>query len=247
MIGNKSIRRLATVSLAVLSLGIAASPRFDAPANAQGFNPPDRGAPPRTADGGTRGCGYQVGGVKGLTALTPASSLALTVSDSPTFLWYVPQSNAQKLEFKMVEAGKEENVIYQTSMPTPSKAGIISVSLPAGAATSIQEGKMYHWYFSMVCDASDPTGNTVVDGWVERTQPSQALIDELKKATSRRELPAIYAKAGIWHEALATLVELRRNYPEDQTIASQWQEFLTSVQLGEFYNEPLVARTNTQE
>lgn len=254
MVSKKSLQRLATVSLA-LSFGMVMTPRFNLPAEAQSpsqsgvkisqaFHPPDRGAPARTADGGTRGCGAAIS-EKGLTALTPAQHLALTVSDSPTFFWYVPKSASQELEFKLVDSANEENVIYKTTLPAPNKSGIISVSLPAGIGTKLEDGKMYHWYFSMVCNKEDPTAKTYIDGWVERTQLDSSLVSEVQGA-SRRELPSIYARAGIWHEALETLAELRRNYPDDQMIAAQWQEFLNSVELGEFSNEPLIALNATR-
>lgn len=254
MVSKKSLQRLATVSLA-LSFGMVMTPRFNLPAGAQSpnqggvkisqsFQPPDRGAPARTADGGTRGCGAAMND-KGLTSLTPARHLALTVSDSPTFFWYVPKSSAQELEFKLVDGSNEDKVIYQTTLPAPSKSGIISVSLPAGTGRHLENGKMYHWYFSMVCNKEDPTAKSYIDGWIERTQLDAPLASQVQGA-SRQELPGIYAQAGIWHEALATLAELRRNYPDDQVIASQWQEFLTSVQLGEFSNEPLIALNATR-
>lgn len=244
---KNTLQNLATVS-AALVLGIAIAPFASArvPSSSQSvplkiseaFQPPDRGAPPRTADGGARGCGSYKPGEKLLTALTPSNYLPLTVAEHPTFFWYVPQSPAQALEFTLRDE-KDEEVIYKTKLPVPASGGIVSLTLPAGSAPALKEGKMYHWYLAMVCNLDDRTGDTVVDGWIERTSPSAALAEELKNAQPS-SLPSIYAKAGIWHEAIATLAKLRRDNPDDMTVVNRWEELLTSVELGAFTREPFV-------
>lgn len=202
------------------------------------FQPPDRGAPARTADGGARGCGEYKQGEKPLTALIPRKHLALTVAEHPTFFWYIPQSEAKALEFTLRDEN-DETVIYRTTLPVPTKAGIISLTLPSDSAPALEVGKMYHWYLAMICNPEDRSGDTVVDGWIERISLSEKLAEEIKNA-SPNTLPSIYAKAGIWHEALATLAKLRRNNPNDTNVASRWQEFLKSVDLGEFATESFV-------
>lgn len=256
MILKNSLQQLATFS-GVLVLGLVVGSGFNSPVAAssqpalrdqalsipqklsEAFTPPDRGAPPSTADGGARGsCGLYKPGEKVLTALTPTNSLALTVSDYPTFLWYIPRSPANTLEFTLRDESDQE-VIYKTQLPMPSEPGIISFSLPAGALVPLEEGKMYHWYLAIVCNQDDRSGDTVVDGWIERTKLSPTVASQLKNARVD-EVPSIYARAGIWHEAVASLAELRRNNPQDLTLISRWEELLNSVQLGNFAQEPLV-------
>lgn len=244
---KNTFQKLATVSAALI-LGIAIAPFASARGPSLGqsvplkiseaFQPPDRGAPPRTADGGARGCGSYKEGEKQLTALTPANHLPLTVAEHPTFFWYVPQSPAQALEFTLRDE-KDEKVIYKTKLPVPSQAGIVSLTLPAESVPALKEGKMYHWYVAMVCNLEDRTGDTVVDGWIERTSPSAALAEQLKNAQPST-LPSIYAKAGIWHEAIATLAKMRRDNPDDATVVSRWEELLKSVELDAFTAEPFI-------
>ncbi|MBD2043635.1 DUF928 domain-containing protein [Microcoleus sp. FACHB-672] len=256
MILKNLLQQLATVS-GVLVLGLVVGSGFNSPAQAssqpalrdqnlslpqkvsEAFQPPDRGAPPSTADGGARGsCGLYKPGEKVLTALTPMNSLALTVSDFPTFLWYVPKSSANTLEFTLRDETDQE-VIYKTQLAMPSQAGIVSFSLPAGALPPLEVGKMYHWYLAIVCDPDDRSGDTVADGWIERTKVSPTVANKLKNAPIN-ELPSIYAREGIWHEAVASLAQLRRNNPQDLTLISRWEQLLNSVQLGSFAQEPLV-------
>lgn len=254
MVSKSSLKKLATVSMAVV-LGISLSPSINARAQAQSrpngvnqnlsnpyqvadvFDPPDRGAPPRTAEGGTRGCEIAKEGQKDLTALTPFPYLALTVEEYPTLFWYVPKSEAVELEFTLLDENEQE--IYKTTFATPTQAGIVSLSLPEGELAPLKAGKMYHWYLAMVCDAQDRTGDRWVAGSIERYEPSQSLSEELAEA-SQMAVPSIYAREGIWQDALSTLAELRRDNPNDLTLLSRWEELLNSVQLGQFAEEPLV-------
>lgn len=256
MFGKNSLLKLVSISGALV-LGIASSLCLKSLAQAhsqpilidqnlsvpfklsEAFQPPDRGAPPRTADGGARGCGLYKPGEKLLTALTPSNYLALTVSEHPTLFWYVPQSPAKTLEFTLRDA-KDAEVIYKTQLPTPNKAGIVSLSLPASALPPLKVGQMYHWYLAMVCDSNDRTGDTVVDGWIERTSQSASLTEQLKQANSLSQQAAVYANAGIWHEAVSTLAKLRQNQPENPELLNSWEKLLRSVELEQFAQEPVV-------
>lgn len=255
MNANQSWQKVA-MTMAAMVLGITVEAGLTKPATAttearinqnsinlnlisQSFQPPDRGAPPRTADGGSRGCGLVKPGQKGLTALTPGNFLPLTVSEHPTFFWYVPSSSAEKLEFTLMDE-TDSQVIYTTTIPVPSKAGIVGFTLPKANAPALKTGKMYHWYLAMVCNSNDRTGDTVVDGWIERTSQSASLTEQLKQANSLREQAAVYAEAGIWHEAVSTLANLRQKQPENPELLNSWGELLRSVQLEQFAQEPVV-------
>jgi hypothetical protein len=61
---------------------------------------------------------------------------------------------------------------------------------------------------------------------------------QLDTATSR-ELPLIYANAGIWHETLTTLVKLRQENPRDEELENYWINILRSVGLNDIAQEPL--------
>ena len=53
---------------------------------------------------------------------------------------------------------------------------------------------------------------------------------QLDTATPR-ELPLLYANAGIWHETLTTLVKLRQENPRDTELENYWINILNSVGL----------------
>lgn len=261
MFSSKSQQKIINISTGVV-LGILISPRLFSPAPvlsqpgsgyqdasgswlvSESFNPPSQGTPGSAATGGSRGCGWQPG-QKLLSPLVPADAMAFTVSSHPTFFWYVPEKSSlddnssngsATLRFVLID--ENQNIVYQKKLLAPS-AGIMSHQLSPESAP-LAENKQYHWLVTMVCDTEDASADPLIDGWVERIPISEELQAELDNATES-DRPSIYARSGIWHEALSSLAQLRQQNPEDETILARWSEFLRSVSLGDFIEEPLIA------
>ncbi|MFS0517913.1 DUF928 domain-containing protein [Nostoc sp. UIC 10607] len=201
----------------------------------QTFKPPQRGKPPASAGGSTRG-GSCITGKKLITPLIPPDKLGLTFAQRPTFFWYVPASKVKTAKFLLL--AEDQNVFYETSFPLPNKPGIVGFKLP-DSAPALAVGKTYHWYLTILCDAQDSSENPTVDGWVERTQPGAPLSEALAKANLYK-FPSIYAEAGIWHEALNSLVQLRRTEPNNLKARLDWRQFFKSVGLSAIASEPLI-------
>jgi hypothetical protein len=53
------------------------------------------------------------------------------------------------------------------------------------------------------------------------------------------ERVAIYAQAGLWYETVDSLLQLRRQYPNDKDLAEAWKTLLTTVGLGDISSEPI--------
>jgi hypothetical protein len=204
------------------------------------FKVPKRGAPRSTAGGASRGSCLLGGkqGSKMLTPLVPQTRLGLTFAERPSFFVYVPESSAQTAGFLLLSDDDTE-VVYETTFALPSKAGIVRFDLPANAP-AMQVGKQYHWFITTLCDTtSGLSGSPTVEGWVERSAPDLALTKALQK-TLLVNRPTLYADAGIWHETLATLAELRQKYPQNSKFLNDWREMLQSVGLNTLAAEPLV-------
>ena len=253
MTWQKSPLNLAPLTL-TLSLELLLIPGLPTPGQAQSplaqgisrhwevsqiFRPPNRKAPATPSGGATRSdC---LVGEKTLTPLIPANSLPLTVAEYPTFFWSVPQSNADSAVFMLLD--EKDEVIYQTTIPLSGTPGIVSFKLPAKELPPLKIGKMYHWFLALNCNSED--ANPFVDGWVERTELSSTLKARLEKATPR-DRPSVYADAGIWHEALTSLAELRRSSPNDTRLAANWKQLLQSVELDSIAEQPLVESCNSK-
>lgn len=199
------------------------------------FVPPNRSAPNTTVGGASRGGCLQT--AEKLRSLTPANNLSLTTQEYPTLYWYIPPSEAKQLEFEL--QGGDSSKSYKKALALPSKSGIISLNLQKTGLPPLELGQTYHWYFRMVCDREDRSGDVIVEGWIERTQPSQNLVQQLEKALPI-ERPSIYARAGIWQDSLALLADLRRANPNDSNLKLKWEELLKSGELETIADQPLL-------
>lgn len=228
-----------SASLATLSL-VAIAPSFSISALAQIYRPPNRGTPASTEGAGTRGSSCVALSEKNkLKPLIPTGNIGLTVSEHPTFFGYIPKSDAKAGEFVLRDQNNQ--LIYRTRFALPSQAGIVSISVPP--TRSLALGKMYQWSFVLVCDLSDRSNNEISPpAWIERIQPSQTLTERIKNATPET-LPAVYADAGIWYDALASRVKLFPSQPQAQW-QQNWEQLLTTAGLQAFISEPLVEQSS---
>jgi hypothetical protein len=174
----------------------------------------------------------------------PDSNFAQTTQTSPTFFWYIPPFVGEIAEFVLLD--ENDNELYHTTVQLVEEGGVVSLSLPmikdadGNDKSLLDEGQDYHWYFSIICDPDDRSGDVFAEGWIQRVQPTLALTNQLALARTEREQAAIYAEAGIWHDALTTLAELRRSQPSNSTLLSNWMTLLESVDLENIASEPIV-------
>lgn len=192
------------------------------------FKVVDRGAPPATAGGASRGFCLQ--GEQPLKALVPKQSVALTIADRPSFFFLLPPSSATQAEFLLL-GDEDTQVVYQTTFKLPASPGIVQFELPADAP-ALEIGKRYHWYVTLACDPIlGASGNPSAEAWVERIPESVRLTKALEKVEPLRRAD-LYAEAGLWHETLSTLVELRRQQPHHAKLLSDWKALMTSPAVG---------------
>ncbi|MEL7036707.1 MAG: DUF928 domain-containing protein [Cyanobacteria bacterium J06592_8] len=202
------------------------------------FTPPSEGIPGRREGAGTRGrC------PGGLTALIPSSTLGRTASEKPTIYYYLPAS-LDKVWVKFELLDEQDQPLYETSfeMKEP-KSGIIGLNLSElEDAPALEADKTYHWFLTIRCepDPFDPSGNIVVDGWINRVALNSTQLEELDQAEPLERLK-FYTKEALWYESVETLVQLRLSNPEESSFEERWVELLTSVGLGDIAPKPLIS------
>ncbi|MGL5510022.1 MAG: DUF928 domain-containing protein [Microcoleaceae cyanobacterium] len=186
---------------------------------------PDRGAPSRTGDGGTRSATVCIAPNAGkITAVVPNNNVATTVATNPSIFVYMPENKAKSAEITISDA--EGNDVYSSKLAINNDSGIIRIDLP----DILKSGRIYDWQVVLNCtndiNIIDLGSNPSVQGKIETLQVSNDLQTQLATAQANSlELAKIYAKAGVWQETLKTLADLRNQYPKE------WAELLQSVGL----------------
>ena len=207
------------------------------------WEPPGTSSPTpvNRESGGTRGPDPQsrnecIQSEQKLVALVPASGTGTTISPYPTIYWYMPPTTASEVYFLLKDANGQQvySVKYNLARSAEGKintAGIMSLPLPALANLSpLKSGQTYEWSLILVCDPTDNSGNPVVEGNIQRVEPTPALAQRLQEATPQERL-GLYATNRDWYETVRTLAELRRDFPNDPDVEQAWQKLLNSVQI----------------
>ncbi len=223
--------------------------------------PPDRSAAGERGEAASRGCGNskqplmalvpdykQTISLNGGEKIPVTKVWGLTTSEYPTFWFFVPDDKSSITEMEFVvkdESQKPSKTLYRTFLNKPEMPGIISVSMNKTAeplqVSQVMHQKMYHWFLKVrvKCNPQQSAQLQAIDGWIERVRPSSTLTDSLNQATPLQQV-ALYAKNGIWHNALTTLAELRLAKPKDSPLLTDWTSLLKSEQLDSLANYPLV-------
>jgi hypothetical protein len=218
----------------------SAGPRFVEPR--ENFQPPNInvGSPDRDVKPTTRG-GCASSNQLSLTALVPKNKVGRTVSDYPTFFFYLPETEAQLAEFILEDGSGKQ--IYQQTLTISNLSGTIGISIPANKnVPPLEVGKSYRWKFKVICDAENRSTDMTEIGNVRRVELSADIRRQLEKADPRQKT-FIYAENGIWQDAISNLAATRRANPNDPVLKTDWESLLESVTLGKIAKEPIVQTT----
>lgn len=137
----------------------------------------------------------------------------LTVEAHPTFWFYVPYiltpetSSNRVAQFVLLD--ESDRPVWNELMLVELLENPRLVEYPL--TYTLETGKLYSWYFSVICDSDKLSRNPVVRGWVQRVEPTEKLATDLQNAP-RFEQYMAYAENGIWFEAVNSLVKIRRQF-----------------------------------
>lgn len=179
-----------------------------------------------------------------LVALVPdtktSPSAGLTVDAHPTFWFNIPYAAREFYAIEFILLDEQENTVYQTRLsdiaPLP---GIASFRLPETAAP-LEVGETYKWIVKVQCKEPQPddpeTPPIFTRSSIIRVAPAPDLEDKLAIASTARERALIYARQGIWYNALTEIGNLRRTGSAE----SEWENLLSDIELKEIAAKPLV-------
>ena len=163
----------------------------------------------------------------------------LTTSERPTFWFYVPYTQEANLsaEFSLQDSTGMD-VYRKKAITLPPKSGVISVSLP-NTVKPLEVGQNYRWYFKVRCQQQTASLPVYVEGGIQRINLDYSVTEQLKAATDEQQKIAIYARSGIWFDALNMLAKLRQT-SGDASVIEDWLSLLQSVNLDNIATAPLV-------
>ena len=164
----------------------------------------------------------------------------LTTSQRPEFLFYLPYTtqnlSGSKAEFSLQDTTGTD-VYREKAIALPSKPGIVSVSLPN--TKSLEVGKNYRWYFKVHCNQQTAGIPIYVEGGIKRIDLDFGIKKQLGTAANSQQKAVIYAREGIWFDALNMLAQLRRS-SGNPSIEEDWQSLLNSAKLDKIAASPMV-------
>ena len=203
---NKSINNK-LVALCILSSASLASPVGLAvyQPGTQKPVPPDR----ILVGGTTRGCS---GGDMPLTVLASRNYMGRTISGHPTLAWFVPPDSVAKpievIIYEWLPGGKSKEV---SKTPLQSTPGVMNLSPFSQNEPGLQPGKEYSWQVVLRCDPDSRSADLVSRASFQVVRmPTTMLQTKLNKAINSVEKTKIYAKEGLWYDALGEALKLAK-------------------------------------
>jgi len=216
-------------------------------------NPPDDGDPSGRSRGrGSRG-----------TCIEPYLKLAalvateqkgqkeivrgLTTIAHPTFWFYIPTEldNQTTIEFTLQARNQDDKILYRTEFqPTRTPAGVMSVPVP-DRVQGLQLDQSYQWTFTIYCTSNSSSGASQipvsVTGLINRVALNPTLQKQLATTPDPLGRATLYAKQGIWYDALTTLGKtLQEKKVNDPTLHQAWVDLLGQVGFTEEAKAPVL-------
>lgn len=201
----------------------------------------NRGLPTRRVGGGSRdGCTELF--CLPVIALMP-EQLVLTSTPTPTIVFYIPRLK-EDIQVEFVLRNQEDEQVCETTFTTNGKGGLVNFSF--GGLSTCPELRMeqnYHWYLSVIPNPLDRAHDNVAEGWIRHITINPSIAARLQQA-SPLEKVQIYQENLLWHEAFATLTELKQVNPNNHAVVQEWENLVKALQVDERLEDVLNDASN---
>src|SRR5215831_15935194 len=191
------------------NLSIHAAEQKPAAPPAVKFRPPTTGTSSVRVTGGSRGTGTNE---VVLDVLAP-DEIGITTQEQPSLFWYQSKPANARFELTLLQDQKVKPII-QVQMERSTAAGIQRLKL-SEQNVKLAPGVEYQWVVALVTDPDNRSKDLVASGVIKRIEPAADLKVKIASAAPAA-LPAVYAEAGIWYDALSVLSDQIDAHPADQ-------------------------------
>lgn len=192
------------------------------------YQPPSRGAPSGVArvGGGTRGPN---GWETLLSALAP-DHVGFTVSAQPMLYWFTSKPINTPVEMTLLREDRIKPEL-EIALSPPLAAGIHKLDL-SKHNVRLEPGVPYQWYVAVVLNASQRSGDIVAGGEIQQVPAVPKLDRELNQSGAAGEA-AVYARSGLWYDALDALSARVEAAPSDRDLRAARASLLEQGGLAE--------------
>ena len=187
------------------------------------YKPPLRGAPARRVGGATRGSSETD---MVLNVLAPDQT-GLTTQAQPTLYWYASRPTSTLIELTLISDTAEAPLLSKNLVVTPG--GVQAIDLATYGITLALDTE-YEWFVSVVSNASQRSKDMTSGGTIRRVAPDPAVVARVA-AAGERAAPRIYAEAGLWYDAIASLSRQIERSPADAELRSLRAALLEQIGL----------------
>lgn len=210
------------------ALAQADSQKQSADEQALAYKPPLRGAPLTRVGGGTRSFGSALA----VNVLAP-SDTGYTLQEKPTIYWFASQPIDKPVEITITSTESLQDAakpLFEITLQPPLAKGIHAFRL-TDHGVALKPGVEYQWFVAVVHNAAQRSNDVLAGGTIKRVTDSPVQA-QLKQA-SPAQLPAIYAEAGIWYDAIDQLSRQISANQSDRQLRERRAALLDQVGLRE--------------
>jgi len=190
------------------------------------YMPPLRGAPGGRVGAGSRGIEYEL---TQLYVLAP-NHVGLTIQKKPNMYWFISRVTSYPIELTIIE-NRAITPVLEKHIAHPEKPGVQCIRL-ADYGVYLQKNVPYKWFVALIPDRDQRSKDILAGGVIERIDCPEFLYEKLDDADEARA-SHVYAKAGLWYDALAAISELIDASPNDEILIKQRASLLEQVGLPE--------------
>lgn len=167
-----------------------------------------------------------------LLPLTNSGFSGFTLTEYPTFVFYIPYKSSSISSGKFSLEDQDKNLIYQAKLNLPETPGFVSISLPQ-TIKPLEKNQEYRWYFRLYCPSQDPDEPNSVwhEGLIKRVDMPM-IEDQLNTVTSLEERIKLYQDNNIWYDVSTDLAQIH-DRPQ------VWQNLLKGMDLEWLKQEPI--------
>ena len=141
---------------------------------------------------------------KSIELLVPPSEVVhQTNSPNPSFFLHSKVASNLPFKFTLVNPQVDQPLVEQTF--SLSEPGIKQIKLPK--STKLEEGTVYLWYVAIPCVQNTQQYQEVLGAAIERVPVTRKVKTQLQLANTTDEKAAVYARNGIWYEAVDLAVQ----------------------------------------